>query len=114
MQSIQDGFELIPLPEMDKQRIAQNLSEGRNAKFMGDSKLYVGNIAFSAREDDLFQLFSTVGEVGDVALVRDEAGKNRGFGFVTMRTKADGEAAMAKLNGADIHGRSIAVRESNS
>jgi len=47
-------------------------------------------------------------------LVRDEDGKNRGFGFVTMRSKDDGQKAMAELDGTPIRGRKIAVRESNN
>jgi len=52
--------------------------------------------------------------VGDVSLVRDEEGKNRGFGFVTMRTKDGGQKAMEKLDGTAVRGRKIAVRESNN
>ena len=59
-------------------------------------------------------MFSEIGEVGDVALVRDDQGRNRGFGFVTMRNKADGEKAVSELDGVDMNGRNIAVRESNN
>lgn len=109
-----DGFELVPLPPMDLSRIAINLKEGKSPKYTGDSKLYVGNISFDSTEEDLVELFSSVGECGSVALVRDEQGRNRGFGFVTMRTKEDGDAAIEKLNGMELNGRTIAVRESNN
>jgi RNA recognition motif-containing protein len=114
LMAINEGFELVPLPEMDKDRVKLNLDEGKSPKFMGDMKLYVGNIAFASREEDIFQLFSEIGKVGDVALVRDDTGKNRGFGFVTMREKEDGEKAIAALDGQEVNGRNLAVRESSN
>jgi RNA recognition motif-containing protein len=109
-----EGFEMVTLPEMNKSRITKNIEEGRNPRYAGDSKLYVGNIAFGSTEADINALFSEIGEVGDVALVRDDLGRNRGFGFVTMRTKADGEKAMETLDGKELNGRNLAVRESNN
>lgn len=109
-----NGFEMVPLPESDKQRIATNLEEGKSPKFTGDAKLYVGNISFGVTEEDLMAAFSEVGDVGSVALVRDEQGRNRGFGFITMRTKEGGDQAIEKMNGLDLKGRNLAVRESNS
>mmetsp|Transcript_33011 Transcript_33011/g.68763 ORF Transcript_33011/g.68763 Transcript_33011/m.68763 type:complete len:212 (-) Transcript_33011:533-1168(-) len=114
LMTIRDGFELTELPEKDKQRVELNIQEGKEPGFMGDSKLYVGNIAFDCHEDDLEALFATAGEVGEISLVRDDEGKNRGFGFVTMRTLEAGEKAMEELNGANVRGRNIAVRESNT
>ena len=81
---------------------------------MGESKLYVGNIAFGSTEEDIRELFSEVGDVGDVALVRDDMGRNRGFGFVTMRTKEGGQKCIDELDGVELKGRNLAVRESNS
>mmetsp|Transcript_83009 Transcript_83009/g.232649 ORF Transcript_83009/g.232649 Transcript_83009/m.232649 type:complete len:223 (-) Transcript_83009:48-716(-) len=114
LMTLNDGFEMVPLPEMDRERIATNMKEGKSPKYVGDSKLYVGNIAFECSENDLAELFSEVGGVGSVALVRDDQGRNRGFGFVTMRTKEEGDAAIEKLNGMELNGRNIAVRESNN
>ena len=94
--------------------IKMNIEEGKSPKFMGDVKLYVGNMPFSTTEDDIMQMFSDIGTVGDVSLVRDELGRNRGFGFVTMRTKADGDKAIDVLDGFEIDGRNIAVRQSNN
>jgi RNA recognition motif-containing protein len=111
---VDNGFELVPLPQMDVVRISQNIAENRAPKFLGDMKLYVGNISFNSREQDIYELFSQVGIVGDVALIRDEEGKNRGFGFITMRTKEDGDKAIAVLDGSEVNGRNIAVRESNN
>jgi RNA recognition motif-containing protein len=112
--TLRDGFEMVELPSTDLERISLNIKEGKNPRFMGETKLYVGNIAFECTEDDLLQAFSQVGVVGDVSLVRDEQGRNRGFGFITMRTKEDGEKAMEELDGSEVMGRNIAVRESNN
>ena len=112
--SIKDDFEIIPMPEEDLQRISQNIEEGKKPSFLGACKLYVGNISFECHEDDIMAIFSDVGEVGEVSLVRDEEGRNRGFGFVTMRTKEDGDKAIEALDGTPVRGRRIAVRASNN
>jgi predicted Zn finger-like uncharacterized protein len=113
--TIREGFEMSPLPEEELERIALNIREGKKPSFVGAMKLYVGNIAFESSEDDLMEIFSTVGDVGEVSLVRDEiTGRIRGFGFVTMRTKEGGLKAIEELNGVAINGRSMAVRESTN
>lgn len=109
-----DGFEMVPLSENHLNRIKLNIEEGKSPKFTGKGKLYVGNIAFASNEEEIYEMFSEIGQVGDVSLVRDEMGRNRGFGFVTMRSKDDGDKARAELDGTELHGRKIAVRESNS
>lgn len=112
--TIKDGFEMVARPEYEIERVHLNLREDISANFLGDQKLYVGNIAFEAAEQDIYELFSKVGQVGDISLVRDDDGKNRGFGFVTMRTVEEGDRAIEELNGAEMYGRTIAVRPSNN
>jgi predicted Zn finger-like uncharacterized protein len=112
--TVQEDYELITLPERDMIRIQRNIVEGKSPKYLGDKKLYVGNISFECHEDDIYKVFSTVGDVGDVSFVRDESGKCRGFGFVTMRTVDDATKAVDQLDGMSIRGRNIAVRESNN
>eukprot|EP00529_Nitzschia_sp_RCC80_P032226 CAMPEP_0113462638 /NCGR_PEP_ID=MMETSP0014_2-20120614/12208_1 /TAXON_ID=2857 /ORGANISM="Nitzschia sp." /LENGTH=217 /DNA_ID=CAMNT_0000354533 /DNA_START=168 /DNA_END=821 /DNA_ORIENTATION=- /assembly_acc=CAM_ASM_000159 len=112
--SLGDGFEMIPLPEKDMERIQLNLKEGRQPKFAGEMKLYVGNMAFATTEEDLWQLFGSIGTVGDVSLVRDDQGRNRGFGFVTMREKAESVKALEQFDGMDFNGRNLNVRESTN
>ena len=114
LMTLSDGFEMTELPESDLNRIQTNIKEGKSPKFMGECKLYVGNISFQCTESDIRELFADIGDVGDVALVRDDIGRNRGFGFVTMRTKEDGQKCMDELDGKEIEGRNLAVRESNS
>ena len=94
LMTLNDNFEMVELPGRDLERIQLNIKEGKSPKYMGASKLYVGNIAFQSTEDDIRDLFEEMGAVGDVSLVRDDQGRNRGFGFVTMREKADGEKAL--------------------
>ena len=75
-------------------------------------KLYVGNLSFGTMEDDLQQLFSQVGSVESVSVVTDrDTGRPRGFAFVEMASKSEGEAAITKFNGAELDGRSLTVSE---
>ncbi len=110
-----ENFEMVPLPERDVERIENNIKEGRHPKYSGDFKMYVGNISFQCTEEDMTEFFETIGPVGDVSLVLDnETGRPRGFGFVTMMKKADGERAIEELDGKELKGRNLNVRPSNN
>ena len=75
-------------------------------------KLYVGNLAFQTTGDDLQGLFSQVGTVESVSLVTErDTGRSRGFGFVEMGSRAEGEAAISKFHGTEISGRNLTVNE---
>ena len=75
-------------------------------------KLYVGNLSFSATEDEVRALFEEHGEVASVALIMDrETGRPRGFGFVEME---NADAAMQALDGTDFGGRTLRVNEARS
>ena len=75
------------------------------------SKIYVGNLPFSATEDSVRTLFAQFGTVESVALINDrETGRPRGFGFVEM-SKADAARAIQTLNGQDMGGRPLKVNE---
>lgn len=75
-------------------------------------KLYVGNLAFQTSSQDLEQLFSQAGTVESASVVEDrETGRSRGFGFVEMATKEEGEAAIAQFNGKEVQGRNLNVNE---
>jgi RNA recognition motif-containing protein len=75
------------------------------------SKLYVGNLPFSATEDAVRTLFSQHGTVDSVALIMDrDTGQPRGFAFVEMPS-SDAARAMQNLNGQDMGGRPLKVNE---
>ena len=75
-------------------------------------KLYVGNLAFSTSSQDLEELFAAAGTVNSASVVEDrETGRSRGFGFVEMANKEDGERAIAELNGKEVNGRELKVNE---
>ena len=77
-----------------------------------NSKLFVGNLAFSATENDLEDLFSQHGPVTEVNLMLDRAtGRPRGFAFVTMATPEAAQAAIGALNGSSFEGRNLTVNE---
>jgi RNA recognition motif-containing protein len=74
-------------------------------------KLYVGNLPFSATEDEIRTLFSEYGTVESVELLTDrETGRPRGFGFVQMEESA-ADQAISKLDGKDMGGRALRVNE---
>jgi RNA recognition motif-containing protein len=75
-------------------------------------KLYVGNLSFQTSSEDLQQLFSQAGTVESASVVEDrDTGRSRGFGFVEMSTKEEGEAAIAQFNGTEVNGRALNVNE---
>lgn len=75
-------------------------------------KLYVGNLPYSATEDELRTLFGECGTVEDVAVIVDrDTGRSKGFGFVTMSSDAEAQAAINAKNGATMGDRQIKVNE---
>jgi RNA recognition motif-containing protein len=76
------------------------------------TKLYVGNLSFETSSNDLENLFAKAGTVQSVSLIEDrETGRSRGFGFVEMQTKEEGDAAIAQFNGTELAGRTLKVNE---
>jgi cold-inducible RNA-binding protein len=75
-------------------------------------KLYVGNLPHTMTETELNTLFSEAGYVASAKIVTDrQTGQPRGFGFVEMETKLDGQKAISMLNGRSVDGRPLAVNE---
>ncbi|HEX8284005.1 MAG TPA: RNA-binding protein [Pyrinomonadaceae bacterium] len=75
-------------------------------------KLYVGNLSFQTSSEDLRELFSQAGTVESASVVEDrDTGRSRGFGFVEMATKEEGEAAIQQFNGKEVGGRALNVNE---
>ena len=74
--------------------------------------IYVGNIPQGTIEDELKAAFAAFGDIDKVALIKDKiSGESRGFGFVEMPSKEQGEAAIAGLNGKDFKGQLLKVSE---
>lgn len=74
--------------------------------------IFVGNIAFTASEDDLRELFEQHGIVDNVHLIMDRyTGRSRGFGFVEMPNAEEATAAISSLHGAALHNRPLTVNE---
>ncbi|HQU86632.1 MAG TPA: RNA-binding protein, partial [Pyrinomonadaceae bacterium] len=75
-------------------------------------KLYVGNLSFNTTGFDLEELFGGIGTVESANVVEDrETGRSRGFGFVEMSSKEDGEKAIEEFNGKEFDGRNLTVNE---
>ncbi len=74
--------------------------------------IYVGNISRNATEQDLKEAFEAFGTVQSAAIIKDKfSGESRGFGFVEMPNKEEGEKAISALNGKDLKGRNLTVNE---
>jgi cold-inducible RNA-binding protein len=74
------------------------------------NKLFVGNLSFNTTENQVQDTFAAHGTVLEVNLLMDrETGKPRGFGFVTMSTAEEAQAAIAALQGASVDGRDLTV-----
>ena len=74
--------------------------------------IYVGNLSYSLEESELQEAFANFGTVSSVKILTDrETGRSRGFGFVEMPNQAEGEAAVANLNGKDVGGRPLRANE---
>ena len=75
-------------------------------------KLYVGNLSFQTSSEELQQLFAQAGTVESATVVEDrDTGRSRGFGFVEMASKEEGEKAIQQFNGTYLNGRNLTVNE---
>ena len=72
--------------------------------------IYVGNLKYEVKEQDLQEMFSEYGDVSKVKIVKDrDTDRSKGFGFVTMDDGEEAKAAITALNGKDLKGRAITV-----
>ena len=76
---------------------------------MADVRLYVGNLPYSFRSDDLYKMFSEFGKIIDsvVMMEGESSDRSKGFGFVTMGLKSEAEKAVLAINGKELLGRSV-------
>lgn len=74
--------------------------------------IYVGNLSYTARDEDLRTAFEAYGQVTSARIISDkETGRSRGFGFVEMPNEAEGRKAIEAVNNQDIAGRPVRVNE---
>lgn len=74
--------------------------------------IYVGNLPWDVTEDDLRTAFSPFGEITSINVIKDNfSGRSKGFGFVEMASKTEGQAAIDSLNGKELKGRNLTVNE---
>ncbi len=75
-------------------------------------KIYVGNLSYNTREDNLRDLFQAFGEVTSVKIITDrDSGQSKGFGFIEMGSDSEVQAAISGMNGQEVGGRQIKVNE---
>jgi RNA recognition motif-containing protein len=76
------------------------------------NKLYVGNLSYNIRDEDLQQAFAQYGSVSSAKVMMDrDTGRSKGFGFVEMGSDAEAQAAINGMNGQALDGRAIVVNE---
>jgi RNA recognition motif-containing protein len=77
-----------------------------------DTKLYVGNLPYSMRDDDLQQHFAAFGQVNSAKVMMDrDTGRSKGFAFVEMSSREEAQAAIRGMNGKSFDGRELVVNE---
>ncbi len=75
-----------------------------------ETKLYVGNLAYTTTEEDLQTMFAQAGTVKSVALIKDrDTGRSKGFGFVEMENQAETENAIRMFQGKEVNERALTV-----
>ena len=74
-------------------------------------KIYVGNMSYEVTEEDLRLAFEPFGQVESAVIIKDKySGQSKGFGFVEMASKTEGQSAIEGLNGKEIKGRALNVK----
>ena len=77
-----------------------------------NSKLYVGNLSYATRDENLQQQFASFGAVVSAKVMMDrDSGRSKGFGFVEMGSGAEAQEAIRQLNGRSVDGRNLVVNE---
>jgi RNA recognition motif-containing protein len=77
--------------------------------------IYVGNLSLEVTEEDLQLSFKPFGQIESATIIKDKhSGQSRGFGFVEMASKAEGQSAIDGLNGTELKGRTLKVNEART
>jgi RNA recognition motif-containing protein len=98
------------LVSVPRRCLTKTISLAKETLFM--TNIFVGNLSFQTTQEELHAAFANYGAVERVNIVTDrDSGQPRGFAFVEMTDRAAAEAAIAKLNGTDLNGRTLNVNE---
>ena len=74
--------------------------------------IYVGNLSFKVSDQELMEVFEQFGDVTSCKVIKDrETGRSKGFGFVEMENDSEAQAAINKLDGTEINGRTVKVNK---
>ena len=74
--------------------------------------IYVGNLSFKVSDQELMEVFKQFGDVTSAKVIKDrETGRSKGFGFVEMENDSEAQAAINKLDGTEINGRTVKVNK---
>ena len=77
-------------------------------------KIFVGNLSWNTSENDMYDQFSSYGQIEQCRLITDrETGRSRGFGFITFADAESAESAIAEMDGRDIDGRTLRVNQAH-
>jgi len=110
-EELQGGDNLMSIDEV-MQSMQGNEAEGGQAPRTIPSRLFVGGLAWGVTTEQLRAKFEEIGPVKDAVVMLDrDTGDSRGFGFVTMADRKDAGEAIRKLNGVDLEGRGLVVRQ---
>ena len=76
-----------------------------------ENKLFVASLSFKIKDNELTEIFSSVGNVVSAKVIVDRDGRSKGYGFVEMATRDEADAAITKLHGSNQFGRDIVVNK---
>lgn len=104
------GRVLTAKESLPKDKLPKKERQPRRPQHGDQPKIYVGNLPYGVAEAELTEHFSAHGEVANVYLARDESGKDRGFGFITMGSQEEVDVAVEAVDGSFFQGRRLAAR----
>jgi RNA recognition motif-containing protein len=111
VEELQGGGNIMSIDEV-MQNMQGGDEDGAPQQRTIPSRLFVGGLAWGVSTEQLRQAFEAIGRVSDaIVMVDRDTGDSRGFGFVTMADRKDASEAIRRLNGIDLEGRTLVVRQ---
>lgn len=113
VEELQGGGNIMSIDEvMQSMQGTEGEADGGSHQRTIPSRLFVGGLAWGVTTEQLRTTFESIGRVNDaIVMVDRDTGDSRGFGFVTMADRKDASEAIRKLNGVDLEGRTLVVRQ---